>query len=713
MPLSFNFRYLTPLIFMFSIGIFILAISDCCAQSDDSDEIDFTALSLEELKNVEIVSASKKTERMSEVPAAVFVITQEDIRRSGVTSIPEALRLAPGVQVARKSPTEWAITIRGLNEEFSNNLLVLIDGRSVYSPVFSGVHWDLQDTVLEDIEQIEVIRGPGAAVWGANAVNGIINIITKSAKETLGGQLTMMGGTEETGGSVRYGDIIGEDIYYRIWSKYFNRDRFDTGDDPWEKEEIEDNWESWRIGFRIDREPETELGRDFLTIEGEVFESIYDTEIYNLSLAEPYVIWTADTANDRGGHILGRWHRAFSDSSDMLLQLYYDYMGKDYAATRSCIDTFDLDFRHRFSLFSQHEIVWGLGYRLILDEFFLKEGYSDKYQIDMIPHKLDSRLYSIFIQDDFQLIPEHLRLTLGSKIEHNDATGFEIQPTVRFLWTPEENYTLWGSVSRAVRTPSRMERGIKWMTGIASPGYGDLIKDVYPTLSQKLDNTAPTTTILFGNESLDAEILMAYEIGCRVKPADNLWLDAAIFFNEYDKLIISDNADPYLSEMPSLRQMKLPNISHNIIPYIYQNSMEGEVYGIEITADWQPFQELRLRALYSYLRAKIQAEDAEKNQSEYAVSDFYEQSYPGHQFSLQASLNITPRLDVDLWMRYVGQQSENDVGHYTTLDARLAWRITDNVEISVTGQNLLEKQHQEFSSFEVERGVYAKLSWRF
>jgi iron complex outermembrane receptor protein len=329
----------------------------------------------------------------------------------------------------------------------------------------------------------------------------------------------------------------------------------------------------------------------------------------------------------------------------------------------------------------------------------------------MIPYKLDSHLYSLFVQDDFQLIPEHLRLTLGSKFEHNDATGFEIQPTVRFLWTPQEQHTFWGAVSRAVRTPSRMERGVRWMTGIASPGYGEMIADMYPTLSQKLDNTAPTTTVLFGNDSLDAEILMAYEMGYRVKPADNLWLDAAIFFNEYDKLIVSNNADPYLSEMPSSRQT--PYAPHNIIPSIYQNSMEGEVYGIEITADWQPFQELRLRALYSYLRAKIEAEDAEKDKSEYAVSDFYEQSYPSHQFSLQSSLNISPRLDLDLWLRYVGQQSESDVDHYTTLDARLAWRMTDNLELSVTGQNLLEKQHQEFSSFEVERGVYVKLSWCF
>ena len=643
---------------------------------------DFTKFTIEELKNVEIVSVSKKPEKLSEVAAAVFVITQEDIRRSGATSIPEALRMAPGVHVARITSTDWAINIRGLNDRFANNLLVLIDGRSVYTPVFSGVFWDVQDTVLEDIERIEVIRGPGATLWGANAVNGVINIITKQAKKTQGWQVSALGGEEEGIGSIRYGGASGEETHYRTYVKYFNRGRLagivkdNTAVQP------TSDWQSGRGGFRIDWEPGKAPAMDpmnSLTLQGEAYKNKYNTEIDRVSLSPPFSILESDTSNASGGHLLGRWQHKISTTSDTVLQFYYDHAEKDYDPGSGWVDTIDLDFQHRFNVFERHDIVWGLGYRFISDKF------DNTFEINMDPDRLNQDLISAFVQDEIQLTPDRLNLIIGSKFEHNDSTGLEVQPSIRILWTPEKRHALWGAISRAMRVPSRLEHDVRTNEFVVRP-------DTLPE---------PASIVTLGNNNLVSEELIAYEFGYRVQPVNTLWLNTTVFYNDYDKLIGLKSGEPYLENIPT---------PHYIIPLTYDNNLTGEAYGVEVAADWQVIQQWRLMASYSYLYTRIHGNSTDADDF---TELFFMRSNPRNQFSVRSLFDITKQIDFDLWFRYVGSLPEINVDHYTTIDARLAWRPIQNIELSVVGQNLFERGHPEYSSLEVERSIYGKLVWSF
>ncbi len=678
----------------------------CRADEPQEDVIDFSAMSLEELKNVEIISVSKKPEKISDVGAAVFVISAEDIRRSGVTSIPEALRMAPGVQVARIGPTDWAVTIRGLNQQFSNNLLVLIDGRSVYTPIFSGVFWDIQDTVLEDIERIEIIRGPGGTVWGANAMNGVINIITKKAKDTAGGLLTVLGGTAEgRTGAVRYGGKAGENTFYRVYAKHFNRDQFDKSATSCEDSCFpEDNWRSLRGGFRADHESES----NSLSVEGELFANRYDAEFCRILLSPPYVLLQEDVSESAGGHLMGRWQHNISETSDALLQIYYDHTEKDHDMTQSAVKTADVDFRHRFSVFPRHEMVWGAGYRFISDEFSVQDEFSDQtgfMPLDIAPVIQRKHLYSAFVQDTVRLIPNMLKLTFGSRFEHNDYTGLEIQPGISLLWTPGKGHSFWCSAARSVRTPSRSELGIEKTGGIIDRSDYPEIREIFGAdTADTMIPDAPVTITVFGNDRLDSETLMAYQIGYRAEPADCFRLEFTAFYNKYDKLIVAIDPDsPYPETGP---------LFHYVIPFYYNNSMKGEAYGMELSGDWQVFPEWRLAASYSFLKTQLHWNSFI---AEYLKTEIEEKSNPCNQFSLRSSLDITKQIQFDTWLRYVDRLSENEnnVESYTTLDTRISWKPLETLELSVTGQNLLDRQHQEFSPFEVERSVYFKSDWRF
>ena len=413
-------------------------------------------LPLEDLLSMEVTSVSKKKQRLTEAAAAVFVITQEDIRRSGVTSIPEALRLAPGLQVAKIDANKWAISSRGFNTQFVNKLLVLIDGRSVYTPSYSGVYWDAQDTLLEDIDRIEVIRGPGATLWGANAVNGVINIITKQAGDTQGGLMVASAGNEEKViAGLRYGAELNKNTHGRLYLKFNERD---SSYAPGLDDEAGDDWKSLRGGFRIDSQPSD---KDRWTVQGDVYEADENQTLNlwrdpsdpsNLNFAPFYLdANTADEIESSGWNLLTRWDHLLSNTSNITLQLYYDHTKRAENFLLQEQDTLDIDFQHQLEVFGNHDLVWGLGYRHIEDEF------SNTYIVAFLPDSGSSDLFSAFLQDEIELLPDRLRLTLGSKFEQNDFTGFEVQPSARLIWLPTERSTLWGSVSRAVRTPSRLE----------------------------------------------------------------------------------------------------------------------------------------------------------------------------------------------------------------------------------------------------------------
>ncbi len=660
--------------------------SAAAADQSRGAAVDFTKFSLEELKNVEIISASKKPEIVADVAAAVYVITQEQIRRSGATSIPEALRLAPGVHVARISATEWAINIRGLNNQFAENLLVLMDGRSVYTHVFSGVFWDVQDTVMEDIERIEVIRGPGAALWGANAVNGVINIITKNAKETKGGQAVALAGSEEQLASLRYGGTLGRQTHYRAYGKFFNRGELgtvggssaDTDGNP----QSSDDWRSGRAGFRLDVAPENNLptaGSNAFALQGEAYSNRYDKEFERRSILFP----TAPSGQDRqrddsealGFHLLGRWKHTLSKDSETALQFYFDHAEKDYDPASGTVNTADLDFQHRLNVAQYHDIVWGLQYRFISDDFRNSPNFT------MDPQDLNQNLWSAFIQDQIRLAPDLLTLTLGSKFEHNEFTGLEIQPSLRLMYTPYQRLSLWAAVSRAVRIPSRLE-----LHGRTSDQL--LLPAVQPD--------GPVVVNTQGNADLDSEKLIAYELGLRLNPARSLWFDVALFYNDYDELINLEQ----ISAAP-------PNGPYDLA---YANNATGRAYGMEVAADWQVMLNWILGASYTYLNTQI-----DKNLIvDPNIAEIVSQgSNPHHLFTIRSNLDVTPQIDFDIWLRFVGSLPERDIDRYTVVDARLAWRPFTKLELSLVGQNLLEEGHAEFSTLEVQRSVYAKIDWHF
>ena len=658
-------------------------------QVNKADDTDFTEFSLEELKNVVIVSVSKKPEMVSDTAAAVYVITQEDIRRSGVTSIPEALRLAPGVHVARITATDWAINIRGLNSQFAQNLLVLIDGRSVYTHVFSGVFWDIQDTVLEDIERIEVIRGPGAAIWGANAVNGVINIITKSAGKTQGGQVVALAGTQEQSASVRYGGTLKNQAYYRAYGKFFNRG--DLGDvslsldssksDP-NDAQASDNWRSGRGGFRIDMQPGHGLAEDSsnsFTFQGEAYKNRYDKEFERRSIIFPGAASVqtdeTDTSEAVGWHLQGTWQHNISSGSDTTLQLYHDYAKKDYDPSSGRVNTTDLDFQHHLVLNQRHEFVWGLEYKFISDEF------NDSPYISMDPTDLNQSLGSAFIQDEITIAPKLLTFIVGSKFEYNEFTELEIQPSIRALYTPEERVSIWAAISRAVRVPSRLELHGETHDMIDLP-------DINPV--------APVEVITQGNRNLQAEELIAYELGLRLKPKPSLWVDTALFYNVYDRLIGLEliNSD----------------LANNRYYLGYSNNSSGESYGLEVALDWKATSNWLLGATYTYLHTLI---DEDKVTDPTLAALIAKGSNPRHTFAIRSYLDLTSQIDFDLWFRYVGRLPERNIDAYTVLDARLAWRVRPDVELSLVGQNLLESGHSEFSSLEIERSIYGKIDWKF
>ncbi|MEN8129009.1 MAG: TonB-dependent receptor [Pseudomonadota bacterium] len=640
---------------------------------------DLRHLDLEDLMQIDVVATSpaKKPQRLSKTAAAIFVITADDIRRSGVNSIPEALRMVPGVQVAHIDADKWAISVRGFNGRFSNKLLVLIDGRSVYTPLFTGVFWDEQDTLMEDIDRIEVIRGPGATVWGANAVNGVINIITKHAKDTQGSLVSLGAGTEERGfGGVRFGGAIGEKALYRVYAKYFKRDNFV---DP-SGAEAADDWQVLRSGFRMDWQRDT---KNTVKLQGDIYDGTAGQTVLLPSLQTPFKRSIDTDISITGGNLLGHWRRTLGKTSELNLQIYYDHTTRDDPDLfKQVRDTVDIDFQHIFSMAKRHQISWGLGYR------FNNNESTASFILTLDPDNRRHDLLNAFIQDEISLLGNLLRLTVGSKFEHNDFTGFEVQPNLRLIWTPNERHAAWAAISRAVRTPSRVEH------------EGTISQSVIP-------GAPPRLVSLMGDESFDSEKQIAFEFGYRAQPRDTLYFDVATFFNIYDDLRTLEPGTPF----PELT----PAPPHLVVPFLTDNKMHGETYGVELAADWRPLKDWRLRASYNFLQMDLRLDEGSGD----IASTSAEGKSPQHQISLRSSFDLPHNLEIDLWLRYVDRLPSLDVDHYVTLDARMAWKVNKNLELSLVGQNLVESRHLEFRTefveilpTQVERGVYGKLLWR-
>jgi iron complex outermembrane receptor protein len=647
------------------------------------DEVDLTELSLKELMDIEVVSVSKRAEPISAAAAAVYVLTREDLRRSGATSIAEALRLVPGVEVARIDANKWAVSARGFNGRFANKLLVLIDGRSVYTPLFSGVFWEVQDTLLEDVDRIEVIRGPGATLWGANAVNGVINIITRSAWDTTGSLVTAGAGSEERGFlGVRHGGLLGNSAAYRVYGKGFERD---GGVDPAGGNGADD-WSMIRGGFRVDRKLAAVGG---LTLQGEVYDGEVGETLTLASRAVPRPVTADSDSQISGGDLLARWQRQLAADSDLAVQLYYDRTVREAEILDEDRDTFDVEVQHGFAPSPRHRVLWGLGYRRTADDIRSSDIVSFQ------PARRTDDLASAFVQDEFSLRPDRLWLILGSKFEHNDYSGFEFQPNVRALWRPRQRHTLWAAVSRAVRTPSRAEHDFRFIAQVLPAGA------LFP-------GSPTAVATIFGDRGFDSEDLLAYELGYRAGVAPGLFLDLATFYNRYDHLRTTRTGAPFLQTAPPP--------PHLVIPTRISNDLEGETYGAELAADWRLSPGWRLSAAYSWLEIQLRNR---LNPADPTVRND-ERASPRQQASLRSAVDLPGAVELDLTARYVGPLPSLGVKSYTGLDLRLGWKPRPRLEVSLVGQNLLDGEHLEFAPevipthpTAVERSLYGRLTWRF
>jgi len=596
--------------------------------------------------DIEVTSVSRRPEKLSETASAIQVITQEEIRRSGATRLPEALRLASNLEVAQVDSRQWAISARGFNNTTANKMLVLVDGRTVYTPLYAGVFWDVQDPLMEDIDRIEVISGPGATLWGANAVNGVINVTSKNARDTQGLLFTGGGGTELRGfSSVRYGGQLSSKAHYRVYGKFFDRDSavLRNGQDA------ADVWHMCQGGFRMDWDTSNS---NLFTLQGDYYSGRMGQRKANDSVAD-------------GGNVIGRWSHSFSERSDLKLQIYYDRTHRNVPNTfAEVLDTYDLDFQHRFPLADRQNIVWGFGYRLS------KDNVTNSAGLAFLPPRVSRQEFSGFVQDEIALVKERLQLTIGAKIEHNAFTGFEYQPSGRLAWKLSRRQTIWGAISRAVRTPSRIDREL------FAPG------------------TPPF--LLAGGPGFISEELSAYELGYRTQASERFSLSLATFYNVYDNLRSVERQNPPAA-----------------FPLVVANGLKGESYGAELTGDYRITDRLRLKAGYTEMRLHLWPAPGSTDTSRGSG----ESHDPNRQIFLRPSVDFPHHVEFDAAFRFVGRIANQDLPAYSELDMRWGWRPNPRLELSIVGQNLLHDRHAEFgtpnSRREIERSVYGKVLWEF
>ncbi len=627
-------------------------------------------MSFEELMSVEITSVSRTEESLRDAAAAVAVVTPEIIRRSGVTTLPDALRLVPGIHVGEQTSSSWAVSSRGFSSITSEKLLVLSDTRSIYTPLFSGVNWTAQDYLLEDIERIEVIRGPGAALWGSNAVNGVINITTRSARDTHGTLLEAGAGTFDRAWlEARYGGETSGGVNFRVFGKYLDRGATLAPALP-----SEDPWNLGHVGFRTDWDS---TPHDSFTVQGDAYRAnvgLLAPGTTIIGRPGPVPPFNSDLS---GGNVLARWRRTADDGGDLQLRAYYDYTRRDDPSFLDTLHTFDLDLQRRFNAGSSHEILWGAAYRLTTNT---NEGRG-VFAVE--PEESTDQLFSGFIQDQISL-GSKVRLTLGTKLEHNDFSGFEFQPSVRMAWLPRENHTLWVAISRAVRVPTRIERDIS--IDITDPAGDPVARWV-------------------GNDDFESERLVAYELGDRWQPLETLSFDLALFYNDYDRLASLEFSEPFID-----------TDGRTVIPVTTENLTEGRTYGAELLVEWQPVDAWRLTASYSHINMNLDPKGEDLNRGEWQ-----EDATPRNIAGLRSLLSLGTRFEFDAQLRYQTrierQPAEIEIlDGYTELDVHLGWHATEHWDLSLVGQNLLHDDHVEFGPVNargaLERAAYIQATWR-
>lgn len=644
-------RLLGPLGTLPAVALLVLGLAaPGRAQEQIAAGSDLKSLSIEELMEIDVTSVSRRSEPLSRAAAAIIVITAEDIRRSGINSLPEALRLANGLQVAQQNQRLWSITARGFNQGTANKLLVLVDGRSVYSPLFSGIYWDVQDLLLEDVERIEIIRGPGATLWGANAVNGVINIITRTAEATQGGLAVAAAGNEERGtAGGRWGGTIGEQGHYRVYGKYRSVDALAFADG---RDSIDDMWLG-KGGFRADWKSVAN-GGGYTTVQGDV----YTGRVGEVRRGDQ---------NVDGGNLLGRWSRRYSERAGIELQVYWDRYHRFIPTLfEEHRDTWDLDFQQDLRFGERHNVIWGLGYRHTRDEV----GRSA--EVAFLPARRAQDLFSVFAQDEVSLLEDRLRVTLGTKLEHNDSTGLEVQPNARFSLALSDRRTVWGAASRAVRTPTRLDEDIVFF--IPATGQ-DFVR---------------------GSKDFKSEELTAYELGYRTRLSADMSFDLATFYNVYDN-VRSQELQP-----------------GGGLPIVLRNKANAETWGIETRLNGQPVAWWRWHFAWALLEERFSLDPGSTD----PVGGRSEGNDPRHRLMLRSYLDLPGGAELDTILRYVDQLSSSPVPSYLEMDLHLGWRPLSSLELALVGRNLLHDGHPELGGNpalweEVERSIYGKATWSF
>ncbi len=633
-------RPILPATTLLATAMLSLHVQPAHAQSVD----DLRAMSIEDLANIQVSSVSKAAEPLSDAPAAIYVISHDDVERSGTTTLPEMLRLAPNLEVAQLTPSSYAISARGFNvgdnASLSNKLLVMIDGRSVYTPLFGGVYWDMQSVLPQDIDRIEVISGPGATLWGANAVNGVINIITRNSGDGTGGTFTLGGGNQEQMASLQYAGRLDDDLTYRVHAEGFNFDEFKSttgrgADDAWSKPQG---------GFRLDWKPAPE---DTVMFQGDIYASPQDPAGFV-----------------SGRDLVANWQHQFTDGSNLQLLTYYDQANRssDNGGPALYVSTYDIELQHSFTAFGWNNIVWGAGERSISYNF-------RNTALQLVPDSRTLNLANVFGQDTIAL-DDRLKVTVGIKLEDEPYAGLQVMPSVRASWKAFDSTLLWGAISRAVRSPTPIDEDLREFAG--------------------------PIDFLNGSRDFRPEILTAYEIGTRVQASPRLSFSISSFYNVYD----------------DLRTIEVSG-APNGLPLSFANTMSGLIYGVEMWGSYRVADWWKLSAGFNIQHEHLRFDPGSSGVGglAFAADD------PNRQASLRSSFNIGDKVTFDVDFRYVGALPHPYVSDYGEMNLRLGWKVTDTVDFSVSGFNLLHAQHLEFfqdgQTDEIPRSFFVETRWRF
>ena len=650
--------------------------------STPSIAVDYTELSIDELMHVEISSVSRKFESLFDAPAAVHLISNEDVKRSGMTSLAETLRMSPGLHVGRVDEMNVAVASRGFNDVSSNKLLVMTDGRSVYSPLFSGVQWLDQQIIMEDLDRIEVIRGPGASLWGANAVNGVVNITTKSSKDTLGSFASvLLGDFLEFQTVGRHGEDLGNDKYIRFYAKHIRQGQ-SPSDSP--LGDLEHSIEQSLVGFRYDWEGE-ERGR--LTIQGDIIYGETNAVSENFSLLPPFGAEILSLGSSFNAYLLSRWTRPVGEEGELSIQGYVDFANEDLTFFGNDEFVADIDAQLSQVTSENNEFVTGVGIRF----------YDDKLEASnrfvFLPAKDQRWLLSAFFQNEFKAIPDKLHLTISAKIEHTEYANFEFQPNLRVLFRPDEDQALWASIARAARTPSRGERTASITGAIIPPNPLSPI---------------PTKAIVQGNASFRSEDLIALEFGHRFSLGEGFSIDTALFYNQYEHL---------RSIEPGGVIQDFSSVPHNVFTSLVGNGIEGSTSGVEITTNLQPTPRVRMQGTFSLLNYNLENEEGSLDSESIGA---YKGSSPETQIGLRVMYDITENWLFDVVGHHTSKLVSPGIDSYTALDSRLAWKPNEGFELSIVGRDLLESEHFEFPPTflggelkRIPRSYYLRANWKF